>query len=42
MSQNKRKQHSAQFKAKVALEAIEGEKTIAELETVRRITSGSR
>lgn len=30
MSQNKRKQHSAQFKAKVALEAIKGEKTIAE------------
>lgn len=31
MSQNKRKQHSAQFKAKVALEAIKGEKTIAEI-----------
>jgi transposase-like protein len=31
MSQNKRKQHSAQFKAKVALEAIKGEETIAEI-----------
>jgi transposase-like protein len=31
MSQNKRKQHSAQFKSKVALEAIKGEKTIAEI-----------
>ena len=31
MSQSKRKQHSAQFKAKVALEAIKGEKTIAEI-----------
>ena len=32
MSQNKRKQHSTQFKAKVALEAIKGEKTIAQIE----------
>jgi transposase len=31
MSQNKRKQHTAQFKAKVALEAVKGEKTIAEI-----------
>lgn len=31
MSQSKRKQHSAQFKAKFALEAIKGEKTIAEI-----------
>jgi transposase-like protein len=31
MSQNKRKQHSTQFKAKVALEAIKGEKTIAQI-----------
>jgi transposase-like protein len=31
MSQNKRKQHSPQFKAKVALEAVKGEKTIAEI-----------
>lgn len=28
---NKRKQYSAQFKAKVALEAIRGEKTVSEL-----------
>ena len=28
---NKRKQYSPQFKAKVALEAIRGEKTVAEL-----------
>ncbi len=28
---NKRKQYSSQFKAKVALEAIRGEKTVAEL-----------
>ena len=28
---SKRKQHTAQFKAKVAVEAIKGEKTIAEL-----------
>ena len=28
---NKRKQYSPQFKAKVALEAVRGEKTIAEL-----------
>jgi transposase-like protein len=31
MSKNKRKQYSGQFKAKVALEAIRGEKTVAEL-----------
>lgn len=31
MSKNKRKQYSAQFKAKVAMEAIRGEKTLAEL-----------
>jgi transposase-like protein len=31
MSQNRRKQHSPQFKAKVALEAAKGEKTIAEI-----------
>ena len=31
MSQNKRNQHSTQFKAKVALEAIKGEKTIAQI-----------
>lgn len=36
MSQNKRKQHSSQFKAKVALEAIKGEKTIAEQPSVQR------
>lgn len=28
---NKRKQYGAQFKAKVALEAIRGEKTVSEL-----------
>jgi transposase-like protein len=28
---NKRKQYSPQFKAKVALEAVRGEKTISEL-----------
>jgi len=28
---NKRKQYSPQFKAKVALEAVQGEKTISEL-----------
>lgn len=28
---NKRKQYSSQFKAKVALEAVRGEKTILEL-----------
>ena len=28
---NKRRNHSAQFKAKVALEAVKGDKTIAEL-----------
>ena len=28
---NKRKQYSSQFKAKVALEAVRGEKTISEL-----------
>jgi len=28
---NKKKQYSAQFKAKVALEAIRGEKTVSEL-----------
>jgi transposase len=28
---NKRKQYSAQFKAKVALEAVRGEKTVAQL-----------
>jgi transposase-like protein len=31
MSQNKRKQHSPQFKAKVAIEAVKSEKTIAEI-----------
>jgi transposase len=28
---NKRKQYSSQFKAKVAIEAVKGEKTIAEI-----------
>jgi transposase-like protein len=28
---NKKKQYSPQFKAKVALEAVRGEKTVAEL-----------
>jgi len=31
MSKNKRKQYSSQFKAKVAIEAVKGEKTIAEI-----------
>ena len=31
MSKNKRKQYSPQFKAKVALEAAKGDKTIAQL-----------
>lgn len=31
MSPNKRKQYSPQFKAKVALDAIRGDKTVAEL-----------
>ena len=31
MSKTKRKRYSAEFKAKVALEAIKGEQTIAEL-----------
>jgi transposase len=31
MSKNKRNQYSSQFKAKVAIEAIKGEKTIAEI-----------
>lgn len=31
MSKNKRKQYSPQFKAKVALEATRGDKTVAEL-----------
>ena len=31
MSKNKRKQYSPQFKAKVALEAARGDKTVAEL-----------
>lgn len=33
----KRKQHTAQFKAKVAIEAIKGEKTIAELASLYRV-----
>ncbi len=31
MSKSKRKRYSAEFKAKVALEAIKGEQTLAEL-----------
>ncbi len=31
MSKNKRKQYSPQFKAKVALEAVRGDKTVSEL-----------
>jgi transposase len=33
MSKTKRKRYSAEFKAKVALEAIKGEETLAELAT---------
>ena len=33
----KRKRHSAQFKAKVAFEAIKGEKTIAELASIYEV-----
>lgn len=33
MSKTKRKRYAAEFKAKVALEAIKGEKTVAELAT---------
>ncbi len=33
MSKTKRKRYAADFKAKVALEAIKGEKTVAELAT---------
>lgn len=33
MSKTKRKRYSAEFKAKVALEAIKGEQTLAELAT---------
>jgi transposase len=33
MSKTKRKRFSAEFKAKVALEAIKGEKTVAEMAT---------
>ena len=36
----KRNRHSPSFKAKVALEAIKGEKTAAELISTHRITSG--
>lgn len=36
----KRNRHSASFKAKVALEAIKGEKTAAELISTHRVTSG--
>ncbi len=33
MSKTKRKRYSAEFKAKVALEAIKGERTISELDS---------
>jgi transposase-like protein len=36
----KRNRHSAGFKSKVALEAIKGEKTAAELISTHRVTSG--
>ena len=36
----KRNRHSASFKSKVAIEAIKGEKTAAELISTHRITSG--
>ena len=37
MSRRKRRNHSAEFKAKVALEAIRGERTISELATKHQL-----
>ena len=37
MSRRSRRNHSPTFKAKVALAAIKGEKTLAELEMIRRV-----
>ena len=37
---NKRKIHSAKFKAKIALEAYKGDKTAAELVSAHKISSG--